>query len=178
MTNNETPLTDADLLYSACTRCECGAGLAYPLDHEAARKLGAWVCARVLKGEVDTTGDVSVNAPMSPVRRADAAGHAHIALPWWCYSVKSEGQPSSNGASTRPVGTHIETEPHCKCKACGHSYVAARRLASAPFAQRTGGCDCPKCGASYLSADGGSGDHIDVRNHQIVVTDAGVPTNH
>ena len=72
--------SDSDLIYSAGARCsKCGAGLAYP------RKCGfkhQWTCSDVLKGIGTDSG--------------------HEALPFAFYEVKSEEQPSANGATTRP----------------------------------------------------------------------------
>jgi hypothetical protein len=78
------PFTDADLRYAAHTRCkECQAGLAYPKD---AGMHHHWDCSRVLKGEV--------------VR---AEWDKHPAFPFVFYEIKSEGQPSACGATTRPA---------------------------------------------------------------------------
>lgn len=71
---------DEDLVYSAHAICEkCGVGLAYPkacgLHHQ-------WTCSAVLKGIGTDKG--------------------HSAFPFSFYEIKSENQPSANGASTRP----------------------------------------------------------------------------
>lgn len=74
----------AELRYSAFARCPCGAGLAYPT---AFSMHGWWDCAAILTGTADR-----------------AAKHTDK-LPFAFYEVKSEDQPSANGATTRPVMT-------------------------------------------------------------------------
>jgi hypothetical protein len=72
--------TDADLVYSAGARCDkCGAGMAYPKDCDPHHQ---WTCSNVLKGVGTDKG--------------------HTALPFCFYEVKSEGQPSAHGETTRP----------------------------------------------------------------------------
>lgn len=73
------PFTDEDLRYSAEVRCRCGAGLAYPKN---CGPWHMWTCSVVLKGKPkDCT---------------------HDELPFSGYEIKSEDQPSANGATTRP----------------------------------------------------------------------------
>lgn len=65
------------LTYAATTRCPCGAGMAY------GRGMDSWDCSAILLGTADP-------------------GVKHEAkLPFVFYEVKSEGQPSANGATTR-----------------------------------------------------------------------------
>lgn len=74
------------LIYSAHSRCKCGAGLAYL---NTAGPLGSWECSAALKGE-------------------SAPGAAHSEpLPFTFYEVKSETQPDAiaAGATTRPRPT-------------------------------------------------------------------------
>ncbi|WP_233531303.1 Acb2/Tad1 domain-containing protein [Paenibacillus alkalitolerans] len=71
------------LLYSATARCRCGAGLAY--DETNIGKNNAWVCSRVLLGEIEPSQD-------------------HDEYPFSMYDIKSECQPSAYGATTRPGG--------------------------------------------------------------------------
>ena len=78
-----TLYADAELTYSATARCHCGAGLAYPGNHDAAMALRAWVCSRVL--------------------RDGAAEEEHDRFPFAFYEAKSERTPSANGATTRPA---------------------------------------------------------------------------
>lgn len=164
--------TVMELLYAADTRCTCGAGLAYPLNISEAMKLNAWVCSRVLLGEVviDTSKSDPKPNGLGPIRRYDLTGAEHVGLPFWCYSVKSEGQPSAMGASTRPAGTHVETEPHGLCK-CGHTWTAALRRSTVDGRQRFEGLDCPKCGAAYLNPDGSTSGAVDARFRTVVVPD-------
>jgi len=80
----------SDLTYAATARCPCGAGLAYnkscQLEDTPARwpYNGYWDCSAILLG---------------------SANHAvqHTAqLPFAFYNIKSEGQPSARGGTTRP----------------------------------------------------------------------------
>ena len=71
---------DDDLVFAAYVRCECGCGFAYP------KKIGmhgAWYCSGILLGEADAKA-----AHTSP-------------MPFMFYEIKSENQPSANGATTR-----------------------------------------------------------------------------
>lgn len=77
---------DTELIYAATVRCDCGAGMAYP---EGIGMFGSWTCADILTMRA-ARGD-------SP----DAKSHTPH-LPFSCYSVKSENQPSASGATTRP----------------------------------------------------------------------------
>jgi len=87
-----TPLLKR-MVFAAYDRCPCGAGLAY--DPSATRGgsvfkgplAGYWDCSAIILG----TADQSVK---------------HTAqFPFAFYEVKSEGQPSVNGATTRPKPT-------------------------------------------------------------------------
>lgn len=72
--------SDADLVYSATARCKlCGAGLAYPKECGPNHQ---WTCSNVLKNIGTDKG--------------------HEAFPFAFYEIKSENQPSANGATTRP----------------------------------------------------------------------------
>lgn len=70
-----------DLTYAATARCPCGAGLAHP-DESGIH--GRWVCSAVLTGTANR-----------------AVAH-DLDLPFAFFDVKSEGQPSAGGATTRP----------------------------------------------------------------------------
>lgn len=83
------PLADR-LVYSAWSRCPCGAGLAYDPCFEDENSVfkgplsGCWDCSAILLGIADK-------------------GVTHTAqLPFAFYEISSEGQPSANGATTRP----------------------------------------------------------------------------
>ena len=81
----EAPWHDDDLLYSATSRCPCGAGLAYPKGIRD--PFHYWDCADIL------------------TRRSVAGdGKKHTdQLPFNMWKVKSEGQGSAYGATTRPT---------------------------------------------------------------------------
>lgn len=92
------PFTDDELVYAAWTRCECGAGMAYPKDigfH------GSWICSEQMTNPKRWT-----NYDNKTYKTEDGKLHSKD-LPFSFWSVKSEGQPSANGATTRPKG---ETE--------------------------------------------------------------------
>ena len=79
-----------DLTWAATARCQCGAGLAYNEDcQEPGSPMmwpynGYWDCSAIILG----TADRSVR---------------HKArLPFAFYEIKSDNQPSANGATTRP----------------------------------------------------------------------------
>ena len=75
------------LVYAATARCPCGAGMAYdPAEegHGVFRGPDAWDCSAILLGT------------------ADAAVKHEARLPFAFYDVKSEGQASANGRTTRP----------------------------------------------------------------------------
>lgn len=77
--NNEF-FSDEDLIYAADARClKCQAGMAYPKNCDLWHQ---WTCSNVLKG-IGTDG-------------------GHTAYPFSFYEIKSEKQPSANGATTRP----------------------------------------------------------------------------
>lgn len=70
-----------ELLFAAYARCSCGYGLAYPLNIGIH---GAWYCSSILLGTAEK-------------------GSTHdSALPFAFYEIKSENQPSAQGATTRP----------------------------------------------------------------------------
>ena len=71
---------DEELVYSAHARCKkCNAGLAHP---ESCGPWHQWTCSNVLKGIGTDKG--------------------HGAFLFSMYEIKSEKQPSANGATTRP----------------------------------------------------------------------------
>lgn len=76
------------LVYAARERCPCGAGLAYDPAHEDEGSPhhgpSFWDCSAILLGAART--DVKHTAQ----------------LPFAFYEIKSEGQSSANGATTRP----------------------------------------------------------------------------
>lgn len=78
------------LVYAAYSRCPCGAGLAYDPCHEDESSVfrgplfGCWDCSAILLGTAD--------------QNVKHTGK----LPFAFYEIKSEDQPSVNGATTRP----------------------------------------------------------------------------
>jgi hypothetical protein len=81
-----SPLTDKQLVYAAYTRCLCGAGMAYP---KKSGSDGCWDCSDILTGRAIPSGQ-----PGSVKHEGK--------LPFVFYEIKSEKQPSANGATTRP----------------------------------------------------------------------------
>lgn len=78
-------MTTGDLVFAATSRCRCGAGYCYPNFLKDSR--GSWVCSAIILGTA-------------------AAGSEHDqAKPFTFWSIKGEGQPSANGATTRPAVT-------------------------------------------------------------------------
>ena len=75
---------EQDLVYAATQRCPCGYGLAHPKDCDVRH---AWNCAGVLLG-------------MVPLSLRTGISH-RVGLSFMFYDVKSEGQPSARGATTR-----------------------------------------------------------------------------
>jgi hypothetical protein len=78
-----------DLVFSAHTRCPCGAGLAYDPNGESGRPIqGFWDCSDIILG---------IAAPQDAQAPVQHTGQ----LPFVFYEIKSELQPSANGATTR-----------------------------------------------------------------------------
>lgn len=72
--------TQEELIFAAYARCSCGCGLAYPKNIGIH---GSWYCSGILLGEAEP-------------------GSTHDSpLPFAFYEIKSENQPSANGATTR-----------------------------------------------------------------------------
>jgi hypothetical protein len=113
-----------ELRYAATSRCPCGAGLAYPAHTTDLH--GAWDCSAILTGRAIPSGQEGA------VQHTDR-------LPFAFYKVKSEDQPSANGATTRPRSlTDAEalersaTEAIHRCKSLDsqitHARLEVRRL--------------------------------------------------
>lgn len=83
---NAGACTDEDLEYAATARCPCGAGLAY---HKGIGVWGFWDCSDILTGRAKKKGEPG------------SVQHTYR-LPFNLYDVKSERQPSAQGATTRP----------------------------------------------------------------------------
>jgi hypothetical protein len=165
----ETPtretFTDSELLYAATGRCRCGAGLAYPLDHEKAWKLRAWLCSSVLKGE----GQAHRQMPA-------AFGHApegeHDAYDWSMYKVREETSVNNDGGrSTRPPGTVARTVATASCPKCGHKWESEPYDASTIGHHWRSGA-CPGCGLDHGGdgcTDSRRGPSIDMRFRDVVL---------
>ena len=144
--------TDFELLYAATERCRCGAGLAYPLGHEAAFKLRMWACSAVLHGE--------------------AQGEDHDGYPFALYKIREETSINNRGGhSTRPPGTVCRTQGRAKCPKCQHTWESEPYDANGLGSHWFSG-PCPNCGysvggaGSYSSSDG---EPIEQRYHDVVV---------
>lgn len=77
---------DKQLVYAANTRCLCGAGMAYP---KSMGPDGYWDCSDILTGRAIPSGQ-------------EGSVKHEAQLPFVFYELKSERQPSANGATTRP----------------------------------------------------------------------------
>lgn len=148
----EETLTDKELLYSATARCNCGAGLAYPLDHDKAMKLRAWVCAEVLKGT--------------------AEGDKHDAFPFAFYKVREETSINNHGGdTTRPAGTVARTVGQATCPKCHTTWKSEPYSACGASHHWLSG-PCPKCGyavgsgTTYCTTEG---EPIDCRFSDVVL---------
>lgn len=93
------PFTADELTYSAAARCVCGAGFAYPKD---CGMHGAWFCSALLRADHGRLERRANAAGKEMLFTASGAEH-ELALPFSAYSIKSEGQPSACGATTRPA---------------------------------------------------------------------------
>ena len=139
-----------ELMYAAGFRCICGAGMAYP---DGIGMHGAWYCSAILLGQT-------------------AAGTEHTpAHPFSFYKVKSEGQPSVAGATTRPAGTHVETEPTYACHNCGNAGTWPRYRGSLSDCPNRKDLVCSQCGTRYLNDDGSSNSKIHTRWFHVVIDD-------
>ena len=107
------PFTQAALLFTADSRCRCGAGLAYPKEGVDGKRPTSWYCAAWLLGEVElereaTPEEGAKNCPRNWIKCwAGAAwgtdGMVHDSYPFTFYDLKSENQPSAQGRTTRPT---------------------------------------------------------------------------
>lgn len=88
-----TPLLDR-LIFAAHARCVCGAGLAYdPASEDPDSPFvgpSYWDCSAIILGTAVPHGEPG------------AVVHTDR-LPFAFYEIKSEGQPSAGGATTRPT---------------------------------------------------------------------------
>lgn len=75
-----------ELLFAATSKCQCGAGLAYP---KGIGPHGSWYCSDILLGRALPASDKN--------SKTHDAG-----FPFSFYSINSEDQPSAEGHTTRP----------------------------------------------------------------------------
>lgn len=135
--------TDRELLYAATARCKCGAGLAHPLDHEAAWKLRAWVCSAVLKGE---GAGVSERWP-GRVTSANAVEQPHDRYDFGMWKVREETSINNQGSfTTRPPGTLARTVGRATCPKCHHKWESEPYDAPQSPGHHWRSGPCPQCG--------------------------------
>lgn len=117
-------MQDTDLLYAAEGRCQCGAGLAHPLDHKKAFRIRAWQCSAMLKG----------------------AEGEHDSYPFAFYKIREETSINNYGGhTTRPPGTVARTVGHAVCPACQHEWESEPYSACGAGHHWFSG-PCPACG--------------------------------
>jgi hypothetical protein len=92
--------TDDQLTYAAHSRCQCGAGLAYPSKAASIRQLKQWQpdSVFVMWDHWDCSDILTGRA--IPMGESGSKMHSGQ-LPFAFYEIKSENQPSVNGATTR-----------------------------------------------------------------------------
>lgn len=152
-----------ELLFAARARCRCGAGLAYPMnDDEWNRKARMWACSAVLMNTAPESDNISRRGPFT-TEKPEAQ---HDAYEWWCYEIKSEGQPSADGATTRPPGHHVEQKPMSTCKKCGAKWESP---SVRPALAYKSVLPCPGCGETSRSPEGYSNPNVDTRFPDVVV---------
>lgn len=143
---------DHELLYSATARCRCGAGVAYPLDHQRALQMGAWVCSAVLKEDVDVG--------------------QHDSFPWAFFKIREETSINNRtGCSTRPPGTVARTIGRASCPKCHHVWESPP-YSACNLNQHWQCGACPRCGHSTGSEHGWHPDKseaIDTRYRDVVI---------
>lgn len=159
-------LADLELLYAATGRCRCGAGLAYPLDHERSMMIKAWVCSAVLKGDGlarDQTAAVFTGGP--PIGE-------HDNLPWTLFKIREETSINNTaGHTTRPAGTVARTIGKAKCPKCQHTWESEPYSACGASHHWLSG-PCPGCGYAVGSGTSWStrdGEPIEKRYPDVVL---------
>lgn len=101
---------DRELVYSATSRCPCGAGLAYPKNAGVGTPSEqAWDCADILTGRA--------------IPKGGPGWKTHTdRLPFAFYEVKSEDQPSARGATTRPPDAERPPQPRPRIQPKVHDH--------------------------------------------------------
>lgn len=155
--NTDTPLTDYELLYAATARCQCGAGLAHPLDHEAAFRLRAWVCSAALKGEAAEPAGHKYPG----ISTTAATSEKHDAYHFSLYKIREETSINNRGRfTTRPPGTIARTVGKATCPRCQHAWQSEPYDAPSYPSHHWFPGPCAKCGydvgasGSYSSNEG------------------------
>ena len=150
------PWTDRQLKYAAVDRCRCGAGLAHPLDTRQALRLRAWVCARVLRGEVGVLAE------------------EHDSLDFAFYKVREETSiNNAEGGTTRPPGTIARTVGKATCPQCQHTWSSDPYCANGLGHHWYSG-PCPVCGYAVGGAgvwSSNEGPPIDKRYRTVVLVE-------
>jgi len=121
--------TDLELIYAASCRCNCGAGMAYPLNHEDAMELRAWICSKYLKGEL-----------------ANEDPSQHLVADFSITKIREETSINNREkATTRPPGTKILTVGRARCGECKHEWES-RPYAAPGLSHHWYPGACPNCG--------------------------------
>ena len=91
--------TDGDLVYAAFARCKCGAGMAY-LKNIGGR--GFWACSAQLTHRAkEDEREVLFGRELFSADDPQLPHSFGLSFAFW--EIKSEQQPSANGATTRPA---------------------------------------------------------------------------
>lgn len=144
MSNEHIELTDMTLLYSATSRCRCGAGLAHPLHHGLTLELRAWTCSYILKNGHFVIGGYSVNEDRGVLR--DVPRDSHDSFPFALWKVREETSINNAGGwTTRPAGTRALTVGHATCPKCAHTWQSEPYSACGASHHWIPG-PCPGCG--------------------------------
>ena len=156
-------LTDSELLYAATARCQCGAGLAHPLDNEAAFKLRAWVCSAALKGESEDPAGYKY--PHIPTTIDQSA--KHDAYGFAMYKICGETSINNRGSfTTRPSGTVARTVGKATCPKCGHAWESEPYDAPRYPSHHWFSGPCPVCGYAVGAKGTHSSDEGEAIQHR------------
>lgn len=147
--------TDLELLYAATARCRCGAGVAYPLDHDDAARRAAWMCSSVLKGTEEPS--------------------QHEEFPFAFWKIREETSINNRcGATTRPGGTLARTVGRATCGQCGHERESEPYSACGAGHHWFPGA-CPQCGndagANGVWSSADTRPRVETRYRDVVLTD-------
>lgn len=148
-----TNLQDSNLIYAATARCNCGAGLAHPLDHEEAFRLRSWICSDYLKGNLGTA--------------------VHDRFEFAFYKIREETSINNAGRhTTRPPGTVCRTVGRATCPKCQHKWESEPYDANGLGHHWFSG-PCLQCG--YAVGGGGSYSTSDVAPIECRYSDVVLP---